>query len=298
MNPPPVHYLLTFDNRSDIEYSLHFGTPTRFTAEDFMHLGRQHEDSTTTTSTLPNLPLLTATTHNLYQWQHLRLSSALATLLHDATLIAHLLQAASTPGPDQQTNTKLPSSAVHETFILLAYRLQAISPLVSGRVRHAHTNYVYIYPAVTDAESTVERAVCLGLTAFVASFFWGGGCGSLPKRGSLEWIEEGVKGVFSSFGGMDTGGMQGVGSFGGGVGEGDKEVMLWMLFVGVAAGVLGGGDMDGWVAVKTGEMMRSLGLCDWESVARVLEKFPWIEVLHGRKGRAHWERCKGLCRSC
>jgi hypothetical protein len=71
-----------------------------------------------------------------------------------------------------------------------------------------------------------------------------------------------------------------------------------MLFIGAAAGVLGGGDMEGWMVDKTGEVMRSLGLGDWESVARVLERFPWIEALHGRKGHAHWERSRGLSSGC
>jgi hypothetical protein len=286
--PPPAGLrskLLTFGNRSDIEYSLHFGTPTRFTAEDFLHLKREHD---TATATVPTLSPPTTDNHNLHQ--HLHLSPALAALLHDATQIARLLQAASTPSPGQHTG-KLPSSAVHETFILLAYRLQAISPLVSARV--TNTNYNSLYPAVVDAESTVEQAVCLGLTAFVASFFWGGGCGNLPKRGSLRWIEDGVRGVLSS-GEADM--QRGYGE--GGVGDGRREVMLWMLFVGVAAGVLAGGDMEQWVVSKTGEVMQSLGLRDWESVATVLETFPWIEVLHGRKGLEHWERSRKLFLSC
>jgi hypothetical protein len=238
---------------------------------------------------MPTPPLPAAANHNMALHHHLPLSPALAALLHDATHTARLLQAASTPSPGQHTG-KLPSSAVHETFILLAYRLQAISPLVSGRT--THTNYNSLYPAVVDAKSTVERAVCLGLTAFVASFFWGGGCGNLPRRGSLRWIEDGVRGVSSS-GEAD---MQVYGE--GGVGDAGREVMLWMLFVGVAAGVFGGGDMEQWVVSKTGEVVQSLGLRDWESVARVLGRFPWIEVLHGSKGWEHWARSRGLFLSC
>jgi hypothetical protein len=254
-----------------------------------LHLKRENN---TATATMPTPPLPAAANHNMALHHHLHLSPALAALLHDATHTARLLQAASTPSPGQHTG-KLPSSAVHETFILLAYRLQAISPLVSASGRGTNTNYNSLYPAVVDAESTVERAVCLGLTAFVASFFWGGGCGNLPRSGSLRWIEDGVRGVFSS----GKANMQG-GYDEGGVGDGRREVMLWMLFVGVAAGVFGGGDMEQWVVSRTGEVVQSLGLRDWESVARVLETFPWIEVLHGRKGRAHWERCRGLSLGC
>jgi hypothetical protein len=81
-----------------------------------------------------------------------------------------------------------------------------------------------------------------------------------------------------------------------GGGEGErwgKEAVLWMLFVGVAAEVFDLGGADGWVISTTREVATGLGLSDWESVRRVLGRFPWVDALHARKGQAHWERCMG-----
>jgi hypothetical protein len=67
-----------------------------------------------------------------------------------------------------------------------------------------------------------------------------------------------------------------------------------MLFIGVAADVVEPGDMDDWVVPRTGDVLSVLGLKDWESVVRVLERFPWVDVLHGSHGLSHFERSRAL----
>ncbi|KAK4118255.1 hypothetical protein N657DRAFT_404290 [Parathielavia appendiculata] len=211
---------------------------------------------------------------------------ALAAVLRDATHIARLLQAASTSGSGC---AKLASSAVHDTFILLGFRLQALSPLVARPSLAASFTAGTLAMPCKEGGSLEERAASVGLVAFVASFLWGGGCGRLTS-GPLRWVEEAARDVITSCLPLSRNGMDDESVALG-------ELLLWMLFVGVSSGVFEVRYASGgWVAVKTGEVMRSLGLvdADWESVTSVLERFPWIDALHGRKGRVHWERSKVL----
>ncbi|KAG7294478.1 hypothetical protein NEMBOFW57_004552 [Staphylotrichum longicolle] len=100
--------------RTDLEYSLNLGTPPRFTLQDvkpvttpIYHNNLQEHFSP---PFHPNLPIPLAIHH----------------LLRAATRTAHLLHTAST-----SPTFKLSSRAVHDTFILLGYRLQALSPLLA-----------------------------------------------------------------------------------------------------------------------------------------------------------------------
>jgi hypothetical protein len=40
-----------------------------------------------------------------------------------------------------------------------------------------------------------------------------------------------------------------------------------------------------------------LGLSKWEEVKVMLERFPWVEALHGARTRALWERSVGVVSS-
>ena len=75
-------------------------------------------------------------------------------------------------------------------------------------------------------------------------------------------------------------------------GRWEGEVLLWMAYVCVAAGVFEDGAVEGWVVEWTREGMSGLSLRGgWEGVGTVLDTFPWVEALHGRTGRALFERC-------
>ena len=160
---------------------------------------------------------------------------------------------------------------MHDAFILLGYRLQALSPLLSGNRTGLVDGGV---EQAVGVGSGYERAVCIGLTAFVASFLWGSGCGNV-NRGPLGWVVQAARGLRDWEG----------------AGRWEGEVLLWVWFVGVAAEVFGDGDVEGLVVLKTREVLSLLGLRDWQSVVRVLRGFPWVHALHGERGRAHFERC-------
>ncbi len=197
----------------------------------------------------------------------------MATLLRDATHTANLLNAAAASPP---TVPKLDSHAVHDAFIMLGYRVQALSPLLSGNRTVLMDGGV---EQAVDVDTECERMVCIGLTAFVASFFWGGGCGNV-NRGPLGWVMQAVRGLRNWERGERW----------------EGEVFLWMLFVGIAAEVFED-DSVGWMSLKMREVLGRLGLEDWGSVVCVLKGFPWVEALHGRRGYAHFERCMGVLSS-
>ncbi|KAK4038132.1 hypothetical protein C8A01DRAFT_17750 [Parachaetomium inaequale] len=251
--------------RSDVEYCLHLGAPTRFTLDEV--------------EPLLSLKALTPCTRRIPPDFPAMLPPTLATLLEDATQAAHLLNTTTlSPSPK-----KLNSSAVHGTFILLGYRVQALSPLLAGTTGAGR-------PAIAGgpSASVTEQVVCLGLAAFVGSFLWGGGCGGRKMEVPVRWVGDAAREIITCA--RPMGEEVHVGG-GGGEERWGREAVLWMLFVGDAAGVFDIGGVDGWVIPRTAEVVRCLGLCEWESVGRVLGRFPWVDALHARKGRAHWERC-------
>jgi hypothetical protein len=46
--------------------------------------------------------------------------------------------------------------------------------------------------------------------------------------------------------------------------------------------------------MRTREVTRRLELDSWDDVTQVLERFPWVEAWHGKRGRVFWEKCMGL----
>lgn len=101
------------------------------------------------------------------------------------------------------------------------------------------------------------------------------------KKGGLGWVARMAEGVVAQWTGL---GLR--------WGRWEEEVMLWMVFVCVAAGVFEEREVEGWVLEWAREGMSGLGLAGgWEGVGAVLDRFPWVEALHGRKGRALLERC-------
>lgn len=80
--------------------------------------------------------------------------------------------------------------------------------------------------------------------------------------------------------------------------RGVLEALLWMLMMTVVAGVLDLGNSgegeETWVVVRTREVAQRLGLADWDDARQVLERFPWVEAWHGKRGRVFWEMCTGL----
>ena len=252
--------------RADIEHSLQLSKPTRFAVQDVEQLA--------TNNIIASPSRTTYGSHSNSPNSPIGLTLTLTTLLNDATYKAHLLNTASASETD-----KLDSRAVHDAFIVFGYRLQAVSPLFSGTIG----------PAIAGGMGTIEQAVYFGLQAFVGSFLWGGGSGNV-KRAPLRWPAGSVRAVTHQISAH---------AISGGLGQGskerrEKEVVLWMLFIGVAADVVEPGDMDCWVVPRTGDVLSVLGLEVWESVVRVLERFPWVDVLHGRHGLLHFERSRAL----
>ncbi|KAL2131203.1 hypothetical protein VTI74DRAFT_5406 [Chaetomium olivicolor] len=254
--------------RADLEYSLHLGIPTRFTVQDV----GQHFASNSIISSLPKH----ASTHSTKSHSpFLLVHPVLTALLQQATHVSRLLNTASQP-----TAQKVSSRQAHDTFILLGYRLQALSPLL--QVLNA-ADAVPVLPAAFPASyygerRTEEEAICVGLTAFVVSFLRGGGCGKM-KKGPLSWVCDGARLVGTTTIMADIW---------------EWEVVLWMIFIGVAAEVFDESDVEGWVVPKAREAVGALGLGTWENVVNVLRRWPWIDALHGKRGREFWEWCRGL----
>jgi hypothetical protein len=70
--------------------------------------------------------------------------------------------------------------------------------------------------------------------------------------------------------------------------EESQETYLWMLMILGALGVLSGDDV--WLAPRLTGTAAHLGVLTWEDVTRILCKFPWVNVLHDKPGRAFWHR--------
>ncbi|KAF2180089.1 hypothetical protein K469DRAFT_753593 [Zopfia rhizophila CBS 207.26] len=63
-------------------------------------------------------------------------------------------------------------------------------------------------------------------------------------------------------------------------------VKLWLLIVGRIS-ILRDED-DSWILSQTADELKKLGIGDWENLSRELNRFPWIETLHGIALRRIW----------
>lgn len=139
--------VLMTSRRSDLDYSLHMGTPTRFTVDDVLkdtvavvgvpgHIYSQYDWYSDQT------PKVLAEGH---------LSTDLRDLFINNIHLAHMLN-----DGDAKRGPKLNTYAFHETTILIGYRLVSFSTLGGSRP--------------TDS---LENIVHLGLMAFIVSFLRG-----------------------------------------------------------------------------------------------------------------------------
>jgi hypothetical protein len=67
-----------------------------------------------------------------------------------------------------------------------------------------------------------------------------------------------------------------------------QQLLLWVLLVGRASVFT---DLDEcWLVPKMREIGVALELRTWEDIWCVLIQFPWVNLVHGRAGRALWEK--------
>lgn len=144
---------------------------------------------------------------------------------------------------------KLDGFLLHNSLIILGYRLLHISPL-NGPRPNKH----------------IDNAVHLGLLAFIMTFLRGLD-GTLPETTILSELVRSV--AQSPFGNALE--MQ--------------ELLLWVLFIGHNS-VFAPLD-DTWLIPKTTRTMHALGLHTWEDVAQVVARFPWVNALHDKASQRH-----------
>ncbi|KFY40278.1 hypothetical protein V495_05502 [Pseudogymnoascus sp. VKM F-4514 (FW-929)] len=139
-----------------------------------------------------------------------------------------------------------------DTVLLLGYRLIQVSPLSGPRTF-----------------SSLENTVHVGLAVYILAFLRG-----LDMRVcEVPLLSDLARSVAQNHRGSE---------------RVDKEVILWILFVGRSA-ALGEAD-DEWLLPKMAETARSLGIDSWEGACRVLATFPWVSDVHGRLGRELWDK--------
>lgn len=174
-----------------------------------------------------------------------QLSTTLRSLLLDTTYFARLLNEANIG-----RGSRLNGYTLHNTLLFLGYHLLSLYPLGDFRP-------ITISP--------IENAVHLGLTAFVTTFIRGLD-GKVPENLLLAGlIRSSVRELVGKVGGCE-------------------EVLLWLMCIGRAS-VLGDKD-DLWLVRDVNYTMHTLGLrCCWDDVQRMLEKFPWVNVLHDKEGK-------------
>ena len=145
---------------------------------------------------------------------------------------------------------KVSSYNIHKSLILLGYRLARNRPLSESSL--------FCRP---------NDAIHLGLTMFLMTFLRGLDL----KLAQVPLLPDLLRSVARRDGG-------------------NPEVLLWILFMGVAASVFSPLD-EAWLIPKTTVTLQGLGLHAWEAVARSLAGFPWVNALHDKLGRDYLERC-------
>ncbi|SPO01794.1 uncharacterized protein DNG_04467 [Cephalotrichum gorgonifer] len=143
---------------------------------------------------------------------------------------------------------KLTMRQSHEALLLVGYRLVHFSPLAGRRLA-----------------GDFEDAVHLGLVMFTVPFLHrlGGGIQDCPLLYELA-----RSAAFSRFG------------------VENREVLLWMLFVGRASVFT---PRDEWLVSMVGRVLYDLSLYSWEEVLEVLGRFPWVGVLFDKAGKSLYD---------
>lgn len=177
------------------------------------------------------------------------LSPDLHNLLLDTTSLAWHLNAASA-----KIVPKLNAYTFNGTIILLGYRVISISSLAES----------------PHQLSRIENAVHLGLATFVTTFMT-----KLDRKiPEMPFLAESLRLSLVNIG---DGGLDGC----------DRSILLWALFLGDAS-VLSGSDYE-WLVPMVAKVARQLELFTWEHILSVLVRFPWVNVLYNKSGRALWD---------
>lgn len=225
----------------DLEYALHQGTATRFSAEDVVPnstalFGRLDGSEINYDQAVTNVINLRLPKH---------LNTCLQTVFSDMNSLARLMNDACAG-----RRPRIKPYIFLDTVILLGYRLLQVSPLSGPR-----------------SFSCLENAVHVGLAVYLMAFLRG----LDMKVTNIPLIANLARSVAQDHVGSE---------------RVDREVILWMLFVGRAS-AFGEAD-DKWLIPKMAETMRCLGIDSWEGVSRVLATFPWVSDIHGRSAQALW----------
>ncbi|KAL4820251.1 hypothetical protein BDW67DRAFT_181326 [Aspergillus spinulosporus] len=155
---------------------------------------------------------------------------------------------------------KLGAEEFHNTILLLGYSLLHISPLNASTGPGA-CSMLGISP--------LEEVVHLGLVAFLVTFLRGLNQRIAENPLLSHRLRLAIEKLLSSIEGGEESKII-------------KRVLIWALFVGAVV-VFKPSD-DEWLIPTTGIAMNSLGLSSWKDVKEALAGFPWVDVIHDRKG--------------
>lgn len=225
----------------DLEYALHQGTATRFSAEDIVPnstalFGRFNGSEVNYDQALTNMIDPRLSKH---------LSTSLQTVFIDMNSLARLMNDA---GAGHRPRIK--PYVFLDTVILLGYRLLQVTSLSGPR-----------------PFSRLESAVHVGLAVYMMAFLRG----LDMKVTNIPLIADLARSIAQDYACSE---------------QEDREVILWILFVGRAS-AFGEAD-DEWLIPKMAETMHPLGIDSWEGVSRVLATFPWVSDIHGKSAQALW----------
>lgn len=223
----------------DLEYALHQGTATRFSADDIV------PNSTALFGRFNEINHDVELTNVIDPGLSKHLSANLQAVFRDMGSLARLMNDAC-----RGLCPRIRPYSFLDTVILLGYRLIEVSPLSGPRL-----------------PNRLENAVHVGLAVYMMAFLRG----LDMKVTHVPLISDLARSVV-----QDDAGSERV----------DREVVLWILFVGEVSAF---GDMDHeWLIPKIAETSRFLGIDTWEGVSRVLATFPWVNDIHGKSSYALW----------
>ncbi|OBT63718.1 hypothetical protein VE03_06190 [Pseudogymnoascus sp. 23342-1-I1] len=227
----------------DLEYALHQGTATRFSAEDIV------PNSTAPFGRFNGLEINydQDPTNMINCGLSKHLSISLQTVFADMSSLARLMNDACAG-----RCPRIRPYIFLDTVILLGYRLIQVSPLSGPRpLNH------------------LENAVHAGLAVYMMAFLRG----LDMKATNVPLISDLARSVAQEPVGSE---------------RVDREVILWILFVGQTS-AFGEAD-DEWLIPRMAETTRLLKIDSWEGVSKVLATFPWVNDVHGKSAQELWYR--------